>query len=365
MEFKYLSYLTNDPIYWNSVQKINKFFLIDQPFEGLVTENVDVTRATYLDAHWGLGPGMDSFYEYMYKQYLLTCKTETIFKKKWDQSVNAIRKQLLGLSSPHHFIFLGERQHGESGYFSPKTEHLSCFYPGILALSATQGKKLSKESNLTLKELKDLDLAEELMRSCFEMYRQVKSHLSPDSVEWNPYPIPSGEAKNLSSEAFTDHPEFALLYHQNPEWVLEKGNTIHRLSPISIHEPLESLDFQISSDENLQRPETIESLFILHRITGKEIYREMGWKIFLAFENLSKVDSLGYATLGQMNSSKPVQKDKMMSFFLSETLKYFYLLFSDEDLVPLDEYVFNTEAHPLPLFKVPPFLKEKLNWLDE
>ncbi len=35
------------------------------------------------------------------------------------------------------------------------------------------------------------------------------------------------------------------------------------------------------------------------------------------------------------------------SFWLSETLKYFYLIFSPPDLISLDEYVFNTEAHPL------------------
>jgi mannosyl-oligosaccharide alpha-1,2-mannosidase len=40
----------------------------------------------------------------------------------------------------------------------------------------------------------------------------------------------------------------------------------------------------------------------------------------------------------------------MESFWLGETLKYFYLLFSDDDkLFALDEWVFNTEAHPLPL----------------
>ena len=41
----------------------------------------------------------------------------------------------------------------------------------------------------------------------------------------------------------------------------------------------------------------------------------------------------------------------MESFWLAETLKYFYLLFSDDpDLIPLDEFVFNTEAHPLPIW---------------
>ena len=39
--------------------------------------------------------------------------------------------------------------------------------------------------------------------------------------------------------------------------------------------------------------------------------------------------------------------DKMESFVLAETVKYFYLLFDPDDKVPLDKYVFNTEAHPL------------------
>ncbi|KAK1600012.1 uncharacterized protein LY79DRAFT_532261 [Colletotrichum navitas] len=34
----------------------------------------------------------------------------------------------------------------------------------------------------------------------------------------------------------------------------------------------------------------------------------------------------------------------------AETLKYFYLLFSPNDLLPMDKVVFNTEAHPLPRF---------------
>lgn len=37
----------------------------------------------------------------------------------------------------------------------------------------------------------------------------------------------------------------------------------------------------------------------------------------------------------------------MQSFFLAETLKYLYLLFSPPSLISFDEWVFNTEAHPL------------------
>lgn len=40
----------------------------------------------------------------------------------------------------------------------------------------------------------------------------------------------------------------------------------------------------------------------------------------------------------------------MESFFLAETAKYLYLLFSPDHDISLDRYVFNTEAHPLTVF---------------
>jgi hypothetical protein len=45
-------------------------------------------------------------------------------------------------------------------------------------------------------------------------------------------------------------------------------------------------------------------------------------------------------------------------------LKYLYLLFSKDDLLPLDEVVFNTEAHPLPMFDIPAHFKKR-NWRKE
>ena len=39
-----------------------------------------------------------------------------------------------------------------------------------------------------------------------------------------------------------------------------------------------------------------------------------------------------------------------LSFFLAETLKYLYLLFGPPSVLPQDQFVFNTEAHPLPIF---------------
>ena len=59
----------------------------------------------------------------------------------------------------------------------------------------------------------------------------------------------------------------------------------------------------------------------------------------------------GYTSINNVaNASNTQPKDKMETFFLGETLKYLYLLFSDdENLMDLNKWVFNTEAHPLPI----------------
>jgi hypothetical protein len=57
----------------------------------------------------------------------------------------------------------------------------------------------------------------------------------------------------------------------------------------------------------------------------------------------------GYSGLSDVGVVPPHQDNKMQSFWLAETLKYLYLLFSPDSTVPLSEYVFNTEAHPFAL----------------
>jgi mannosyl-oligosaccharide alpha-1,2-mannosidase len=109
----------------------------------------------------------------------------------------------------------------------------------------------------------------------------------------------------------------------------------------------------LADTHNLLRPETIESFFYLYRYTKDKKYQEWGWQIFQAFERHTRLKDGGYSSINNVkNPNNPVYRDKMESFFLGETLKYFYLLFSDdENLMPLDKFVFNTEAHPLIILK--------------
>ncbi|KAI9822329.1 MAG: hypothetical protein M1827_000047 [Pycnora praestabilis] len=94
----------------------------------------------------------------------------------------------------------------------------------------------------------------------------------------------------------------------------------------------------ISSRKYILRPEAIESVFIMYRTTGEEYWREKGWQMFAAIQNYTLTE-LGNSAISDVTSSSPVALDEMESFWLAETLKYFFLLFSDPEVVSLDDYV--------------------------
>ena len=112
-------------------------------------------------------------------------------------------------------------------------------------------------------------------------------------------------------------------------------------------------DFYVKSADShyLLRPETIESLWYLYYVTGNKTYQDWGWNIFQGIEKYTKVAN-GYTTIGNVKNPLDLRpKDMMESFFLGETLKYLYLLFADDHEIDLKQWVFNTEAHPLPIYK--------------
>ena len=99
----------------------------------------------------------------------------------------------------------------------------------------------------------------------------------------------------------------------------------------------------------LLRPETVESLFILQQLTGDPIYREWGHSIMTHIERYCRA-AYGYGPVADVRVTGRPPDDKMESFFLAETLKYLYMLQSPDHGISLDDYVINTEAHPLKIF---------------
>jgi mannosyl-oligosaccharide alpha-1,2-mannosidase len=121
-------------------------------------------------------------------------------------------------------------------------------------------------------------------------------------------------------------------------------------------------------------------MFVMWRTTRDVKWRERGWQIWTAIENKTRTSS-GYASVMNVDQPNPYKLDSMprwvrsspsrgqmvslsnelhrLSYFLSETIKYAYLLAIDEDPWPVDKFVFTTEAHPLPIFEWRPLEKSK------
>ncbi|KAG2392956.1 hypothetical protein C9374_009533 [Naegleria lovaniensis] len=289
LEFKYLSHHSGDKRFWQLSQEIMDT-LDKQPKarEGLYPAYVTTDRGLLMGDHVTLGALGDSFFEYLLKQWLLTGEEQ--FHRMYREFVKGMKKHLLARSSPSNLVYIGELKNGQ---LDPKFDHLVCFVPGMLALGSVQ-----RGANVTQEELnEDLELAKELTRTCYEIYNRQPTGIGCEIVNFS--------------------------------------NSTH--------------DFNVQAPFYILRPEAIESIFILYRVTKDPMYKEWGWNIFKSIEKHCKTP-IAFAGLKNVLVVGGIQDNAMESYFMSETLKYLYLLFTDHK-IPLDKYVFTTEAHPLSPFQ--------------
>lgn len=322
LEFNYLSTVSGDPKYGVEAMKVLEHLKTLPKVEGLVPIYISPHSGEFNGENIRLGSRGDSYYEYLIKVWLQQgAERDGNFKYLYDmyeEATKGIRHLLVQKSIPKGLVFVGELPSGSKGAFSPKMDHLVCFLPGTLALGATKGitkEKAMKDNLLTFEDLENLKLAEDLAKTCFEMYTVTSTGLAPEIAYFH------------TEDYF--------------EQGLDGGN--------KSSEYMNDIIIKYADRHNLLRPETVESLFVLYRITENPKYREWGWQIFEAFEKHTKVDSGGYSSLDDVTRLPPQRRDKMETFFLGETLKYLYLLFADSTVIPLDKFVFNTEAHPFPI----------------
>ncbi|KAJ4925954.1 hypothetical protein JOQ06_008139, partial [Pogonophryne albipinna] len=297
LEFRELSRLTQDPQYQEVVNEVMKLVhKLPGKHDGLVPMFINTNSGQF--THKGvftLGARADSYYEYLLKQWIQGGKTEDDLLEDYLQAVEGVKKHLVRQTGSGRLTFVGELSHTR---FNPKMDHLVCFLPGTLALGAHNGLPGDH-----------MDLAVQLMETCHQMYKQMETGLSPEIAHFN---LQASDGQDIF------------------------------VKPADRH--------------NLLRPETVESLFYMYRFTKDTKYRDWGWDILESFNNHTKVPGGGYTSINNVRDiENPAPRDKMESFFLGETLKYFYLLFSDDmELLNLDKYVFNTEAHAFPIWPSPP-----------
>ncbi|KAJ9510291.1 hypothetical protein QJQ45_015764, partial [Haematococcus lacustris] len=234
----------------------------------------------------------------------------------------------------------------------------------------------------------DLQLAIKLMRGCYELYRLSPTGVSADEADFqysywvDPLPADSAPGATLSASTPSDPvPTTAgagdglgaagsgagaglgsVASHSS--WAAaraaaelmggqQQGSGAQRRA----HRVVSLPDLYRPTDRRAWlRPEVVESLFYLYHATKDPVYRDWGWQIFRGLRATCRDPNGAYTSLDDAHRARLAGREgRMESFWIAETLKYFWLLFSDDalDQLPLDQWVFNTEAHPLPVWGSP------------
>jgi mannosyl-oligosaccharide alpha-1,2-mannosidase len=324
LELLTLSRHTGNPVFAEKAQAITQFFETIKPIpgmSGLFPTDIDLWRGAFKTSDISFGAMGDSAYEYFLKEHILTGGNLPQYAQLYKNAIDSMKKNMLFQTVNSTNLYL-PTYNLKTNKRNLKMDHLTCFVPGMLAI----GSKVFDRPE-------DLEIARRLLDTCVTMYRTTPTGLSPE-VWTIKNPIPFNTTQRLWWNPFAT---------QNSSMPAYSEDMIRRTIQIPS-------DMQAYDTRYLLRPETLESLFVLYRITGETKYQEYGWDIFQAIEKHCKTPS-AFASVKNIYAARKKasfnQIDSMETFLFAETFKYLYLLFSPTDLISLDKYVLNTEAHPL------------------
>ncbi|KRZ54036.1 ER degradation-enhancing alpha-mannosidase-like protein 1 [Trichinella nativa] len=276
VEFGVLSRLLNDPTFENAARRVNEVLWKSRNCRtGLLGNVIDIQTGEWVVTTSGLGAGMDSFYEYLLKGYLLFGQESdfemfTIFYSTIKQHMRKGRKYC-NYGSENHPLYVNVFMNDGSVSYR-WIDSLQASFPAVQVLYG--------------------DLEEAICMHA--LYYTI----------WRKY--------NALPERFNWH---------------------YKVAEIAFY-PL--------------RPEFIESTYFLYLATKNPFYLHVGKEVAESLEKYTKT-KCGYATIHDV-ADKSLE-DRMESFFLSETIKYLYLLFDVDNPVNRrgDQFLFTTEGHLFPL----------------
>lgn len=335
LDFTHLSLLTNDPKYYEIVARITDLLHATQmttKVPGLWPTKVGLTAQT-LDkgGDYTFGAEADSAFEYAAKMVaLLGGGQAPQYEEMYARSIDAAARHLFyrPLTPKNADILVsGTVRSGAGGPQTDTTaQHLSCFAGGMLALG---GRLTSNESHV--------EMGRKLTDGCIWLYRSLPIGLMPEACTITACPEP---AASCDWDTDIDVWHDAIRYKYGSSRPAGETIAANRLPPgwVDIYAPYYIL-----------RPEAVESIFVLYRVTGDASLADRAWEMFTAVEGATATGLGANSAIDDMNPPEGQgvrMSDSMESFWMSETLKYFYLVFSEPELVSLDEWVFNTEAHP-------------------
>lgn len=327
LEWQHLSDLTGDKRYGQLAQKAEQYVLYPRPasavpFPGLTGSNINISNGLFADADGSWNGGDDSAYEYLLKMFVYDSNRYANYRDRWIEAADSAMKYLRSHpSSRPDLTFLAA---WEGRKLINVSQHLTCFDGGSFLLG---GSVLNRKDYIKY----GLDL----VNGCHDTYIETATGIGPETFSWNTSSLPENQS------AFYDRAGF---------WI-------------------EDADY-------ILRPEVLESYYYAYRVTGDSKYQDWTWDGFQRIVAATKAKS-GFSSITDVNSKNPLggqKTDNQESFLFAEVLKYAYLIFSQvctllisasrpnaKMLTPvqdaeyqanhrgLNDFVFNTEAHP---FKV-------------
>ncbi|KAI1496917.1 glycoside hydrolase family 47 protein [Biscogniauxia marginata] len=313
LEFTRLAQLTGDNKYYDAIDRVTR----------VLDEWQNKTRLpgmwpTFFDAYqlqldgensFTIGALADSLYEYLPKTFALLGGLEPIYEKLYRISMDTIISNILFrpmTPDQADILFPGNVYVSSTGpNLSPEAQHLACFAGGMFGLG---GKLFDIPEHV--------EIGERITKGCIWAYEAMPAGIMPEICNFL-------RCETLEPCEWDD-----------AEWQREGAKDLKK-------------GFKNARDPRyLLRPEAIESVFLMYRMTGKPEYQEAAWRMFQSIRKATETD-LAFSSIESVRVAEPVRTDSMESFWLAETLRYFYLIFSSPDLINLDAYVLNTEAHPL------------------
>ena len=340
LELTRLSQLTGNMKFFDAVQRITNLLHEQQmktKLPGLFPITINAREAAFTsNAVFTIGGMADSLYEYFPKQFLLLGGLSIQYRVLYENAIAAIKEFILfkPLTPTNEDILLAGTVRAFNPpklELDPHMQHLSCFAGGMVALAARIFDRPA-----------DMQLAEQLINGCLWAGRSTVLGIKPELFHAVPCPGANDDCV-WNADAWADD-----MFRRNTNDDQTADKQLPRQQRAKLKQERLRLPQGISAIGNrhyLLRPEVIESVFVMYRVTGDERWREEAWGMFTAITNRCRTD-VAFAALEDVTSDHSRQQDKMESFWLAETLKYFYLIFSEPDVVSLDEYVLNTEAHP-------------------
>ncbi|XP_010894407.2 ER degradation-enhancing alpha-mannosidase-like protein 1 isoform X2 [Esox lucius] len=276
VEFGILSRLIGDSTFeWVARRAVRALWNLRSNETGLLGNVVNIQTGQWVGKQSGLGAGMDSFYEYLLKSYILFGEKEDywMFQASYESIQNHLRRGREscneGEGDPPLYVNVNMFN---GRIMNTWIDSLQAFFPGLLVLNG--------------------DVEEAICLHAF--YYAIWKRFGALPERYN--------------------------------WQLQ--------APDVLFYPL--------------RPELVESTYLLYQATKNPFYLHVGMDILESLEKNAKV-RCGYATLHHVVDKS--KEDRMESFFLSETCKYLYLLFDDENPLHKSEnkYIFTTEGHMVPI----------------